>query len=128
MNCRGCGNKAAYHTRSYVDRSGIQEVCNVCGDLSLADSAVPDVYLGKGGKNFANLCDDMGRPYEISSKRQKAAVMKKLGVSEAGDTVNGAPYGTKTWIEGSREHRRKQFDKERPKLREIYKEWRERRG
>lgn len=85
------------------------------------------MYLGHVGQKFENLCDDMGRPYEITSKRQKKQVMDRLGVSEAGDRVNGAPYGSKTWIEGTREFRRKQFDNERPKIRETLRQWKEKR-
>lgn len=87
---------------------------------------LPDVYFSGRSTSFENLCDTMGRPYEISSKRQKKEVMARLGVQEAGDRVNGAPYGTKSWVEGSRGYRRKQFDQDRPMIRETLRRYRER--
>lgn len=122
MICRGCSQES-HHVRTIVDKNGeFYDICaNAnCGQLSSMDAYVPDVYLKSSGQKFANLCDEMGRPYEISSKRHKKEVMDKLGVSEAGDTVNGAPYGSKTWVEGSRDYRRKQFERDRPMIRETY--------
>lgn len=81
---------------------------------------LPDVYLEKSGQKFANLTDKMGRPYEITSKRHKKRVMDSLGVQEAGGTFNGAPFGTKTWVDGTRAYRKKQFEKDRPMIREAY--------
>lgn len=125
--CRSCGREAT-HIRTVVEGDTLLDQCDHpdCGNLAMVDSGVPDVYLKRAGQKFDNLCDSMGRPYEIQSKRHKQEVMDRLGVSEAGGTVNGAPYGTKSWIEGSREMRRKQFDVERPKIRRIVQEWRER--
>lgn len=118
-----CGNQNAYQKRIYTDREGIQEICDQCGTLSVGDAATPDVYLAHSGQKFKNLCDDMGRPYEIRSKRHKKEIMDKMGVQEAGDLVNGAKYGSKSWVEGSRDYRRRQFDKERPMIRENYKRY-----
>lgn len=124
MMCRSCSSEA-YSIRTVVQEGTFVDFCDRCSDVRI--EGVPDVYLGHVGQKFANLCDDMGRPYEISSKRQKKEVMDRLGVSEAGDRVNGAPYGSKTWIEGTREFRRKQFDKERPMIRETLRRWKEKR-
>lgn len=122
MTCNTCGNMKAYHIRSAWDGERLRDFCDAatCGNLDMAGAGIPDVYLPRGGMKFANLCDDMGRPYEITSKRQKAEVMRKLGVSEAGDRVQGAPYGGKDWTEGTREHRRKSFEKDRATVREVY--------
>lgn len=117
--CKGCGNEVPYSKRIYKD----VEVCNMCGDVSCSDAATPDVYLAHAGQKFSNLCDDKGNPYEIQSKRHKKEVMDKLGVREAGDLMHGAPYGTKSWIEGTRDVRRKAFEKERPMIRETYKRY-----
>lgn len=119
-NCAGCGNMDPIHTITSFAYGEKYERCEACGATGDGLPTLPDVYFTGKTQKFANLCDDMGRPYEITSKRQKAQVMRQLGVSEAGDLVNGAPYGTKTWQEGSREYRRKQFDKDRPKIRETY--------
>lgn len=122
MICRGC-NQESHQVRTIVDGGQFYDSCPRCSDLSSMDAYMPDAYLGHIGQKFESLCDDMGRPYEIQSKRHKKEVMDRLGVSEAGDRVNGAPYGTKSWIEGTRDYRRKQFDKERPAIRETYKRY-----
>lgn len=97
-------------------------MCDACG-LEGAGPTIPDVYFTHSGQKFANLCDKMGRPIEITSKRHKKEVMDKLGVQEAGDRVHGATYGGKSWIEGSRDYRKRQFEKERPVIRETYKRY-----
>ncbi len=101
--CRGCGNTEAYHKRAVWFDGDVEEVCDKCG----------------------NLTDKMGRPIEIQSKRHKKEVMDRLGVSEAGDKVGGRDYGSTSWIEGSRDYRKRQFAKERPALRKIFKDWKE---
>lgn len=125
MHCNGCGNTKAYHIRSVWDGAGLVDFCDskTCGNLDESGVGIPDVYLPRGGMKFENLCDDMGRPYEVSTKREKANVMRQLGVSEAGDRVHGAPYAPKDWIEGTRETRRKSFEQDRPKIREIYRQY-----
>jgi len=122
--CRGCGRQAI-HLRTIIDGNNVVEMCDhpECGDLPMLDAGIPDVYLARIGQQFQNLTDDMGRPIEIQSKRHKKEVMDKLGVQEAGGTFKGARFGTKTWIDGSREYRRRQFDNERPQIRETYKRY-----
>lgn len=125
MICRGCGNPEAYHKHGVWNDGEIEETCNACSNLRLSDAGSPDVYFSHIGQKFDNLTDKMGRPIEIQSKRHKKQVMDKLGVREAGHTVNGVPYGTKTWNEGTRAYRKKQFDKERPMIRETLRKWKE---
>lgn len=124
MICKTCGNQEAWHVVSAFDTQAdsIVDCCDACG-LEGAGAGVPDVYLARTGQTFANLCDETGRPYEITSKRHKKEVMDRLGVSEAGDRMNGAPFGTKSWVEGSRAWRKKQFDKDRPAIREMYRRY-----
>lgn len=124
--CRGCGREAT-HIRTIVEGDELIDQCERpdCGNLSMVDTGVPDVYLARAGQTFQNLTDKTGRPIEIRSKRHKKAVMDQLGVREAGETVNGAPFGTKSWIDGSRAVRRREFEKERPKIRETLKRWKE---
>lgn len=121
MSCRNCKSEKSWHVITIFDPQADQFIdqCDQCG-LEGAGGGVPDVYFKRSGQEFANLTDDMGRPIKIESKRHKAEVMKALGVSEAGDRVNGAPYGTKTWTEGTRDGRKKTFERDRPKIREIY--------
>lgn len=125
MICNSCGNKEAYHVRTIYDDGEMIDCCNDCARLSSISAGVPDVYLGHVGQKFANLTDKLGNPIEIRSKRHKKEVMDSIGVSEAGDRVNGAPYGSKDWISGSRDVRRKQFENERPRIREALKRWKE---
>lgn len=127
MICRTCNNQNAYHIRTIIDDGQPFDLCDrsECGNLSMADAGVPDVYLGRLGQTFENLTDKMGRPYEIRSKRHKKEVMDRLGVSEAGGTVHGAPYGSKNWIDGTRDYRRRQFEKDRPGIKESLRRWRE---
>lgn len=125
MTCENCGNQSAYTKQIVSSSEGTWEYCDRCGTTG-SYANIPDVYLGRSGQQFQNLCDKMGRPYEIQSKRHKKEIMDKLGVREAGGTVNGAPFGTKSWIDGSREYRRRQFEKERPMIQKTLKEWKER--
>ncbi len=123
--CRGCGNTEAYHKRAVWFDGDVEEICDKCGNLPMIDAYVPDAYVGHIGQTFQNLTDKMGRPIEIQSKRHKKEVMDRLGVSEAGDKVGGRDYGSTSWIEGSRDYRKRQFAKERPALRKIFKDWKE---
>ena len=108
MICQGCHNESAYQVHGwYDDKAGYKEVCDRCGNLSSTDAPIPDVWWN-------------GRPYyseslqcELTSRSQKARVMKEKGVSELGSQK----LGNKSWIEGSRENRKKQFDKDRPHIR-----------
>ncbi len=99
---------------------GRSECCDKCGATGDGQAMLPDVFLERSGQRFANLCDKMGTPYTITSKRHKKRVMNELGVQEAGGTFNGAPYGTRTWVDGTRAYRKKQFEKDRPMIREAY--------
>lgn len=125
MICRNCGNENAYHVRTIVEDGEMIDLCNLadCGNLSISDAGSPDVYLARAGQQFKNLCDDMGRPIPIQSKRHKKEVMDRLGVQEAAGTVNGQRFGSKSWVEGTRDYRKKSFDKDRPKIREVYKQY-----
>lgn len=125
MTCGGCLNEA-YHIHGEFIENQYMECCEKCGNVSSADAPVQDVYWPGREHTNPQLCDDMGKPYQLRSKGHKAAIMKQLGVSEVGDKVRGAPYtGQSSWAEGTREYRKKNFEKDRPELRRIYKEWRE---
>lgn len=124
MTCGGCYEEA-YHIHGEFVGSEYVECCEKCGGISSADAAIPDVYWPGHVHTNPQLCDDMGRPYELRTKGHKAAIMKQLGVSEAGDKVRGAPVSGKTWAEGTQEYRKRNFEKDRPEIRRIYKEWKE---
>jgi hypothetical protein len=116
MICQGC-HQEAYQVHGWYDvKFGYQEICDKCGEVSSSDAPVHDVFWN-------------GRPYysesldcEFTSRSQKARVMKEKGVTELGSEK----LGNKSWTEGSREYRRKQFEKDRPMIRELQKQYRER--
>lgn len=118
--CTNCGNKNAYHTRSWYNGQleRIEQVCNNCG-LDGAGETVPDVYLPRSGMTFQALCDKTGKPIPIQSKQHKQQVMNELGLRECPDRISSP----KTWIEGSREYRKRNFEEARPKIREAFKQY-----
>lgn len=118
MTCQGC-RQECYQTHGWCDKQeGYIEVCNNCGDLRSSDVPVHDVFWN-------------GRPYysealgvEFTSRSQKARVMKEKGVTELGSQK----IEPKSWTEGSREYRKRQFEKDRPKIRELYRQYLNNRG
>lgn len=111
--CQGC-KKESHHIHGYCDEYGqYQECCAGCGGLYSTDASVPDVFWN-------------GKPYysealgiEFTSRSQKARVLKERGLSELGNQT----LGQKTWVEGSREYRKKNFEKDRPMIREHYRRY-----
>ena len=86
MNCSGCGTDVAVIVRLTPTVSGLLENCDICSDLKMSAGARPDVYIGsKGGlQTDMNLCDKKtGEPIPFSTKREKAAIMKNLGVVQS---------------------------------------------
>ena len=91
MKCGGCSNEHAYHIVYRGEGSGLVECCDRCGNLG--SISVPDVYLGPGGgvRVEENLADPKtGKPIPFQTKKEKAEIMKMLGVREAGDRFHGA--------------------------------------
>lgn len=87
MVCDACGNPEARRLRYRL--SGGQ-CCDRCGSLS--NYSVPDVYFA-GPYRDPNLVD-VRKPQHrdgtwIESRRQKADLMARLGVMEAGDKRHG---------------------------------------
>lgn len=92
MLCEGCGNKTAVRVRVGYNKDGTKwEVCDECGRVPPV--WLPDVYLESGGgvrTNEALWNREKNKPFEYTTKREKAAIMKMLNVSEAGDHNHGA--------------------------------------
>lgn len=120
--CSSCGSFEWYEIRTMIEGTDVLDCCSNCPKPVQVDG-VPDVYLSHVGQTFENLTDKMGHPIEIQSKQHKKRVMADLGVREAGDRVNGATYGSKSWTEGTKAWRSKQFDKDRPMIRENIKRY-----
>jgi len=95
VHCDTCKSDRAAIIRIKFVEAGKIEYCDMCSDLTINKGAIPDVYLpSKGGiQTEENLCDPKTResvPY--SSKREKAAVLKRLGLrqSELAERTRGA--------------------------------------
>lgn len=88
MKCGGCGNEEATHVRiRYTDNRERIEVCDRCGNL--AGYALPDASCPNGGYFDENLADtDHRKGQWVRSKEHKAALLKQLGLEEAGSTRN----------------------------------------
>ncbi len=97
MNCGNCGNAKAYKT---VSGNG-WEYCDRCGEVPSVGLA--DVYFD--GKEEHGLADDptTGRARVFGSRGEKARYLKERNLSEAGDTVHGAPPSA-TSLENRREY------------------------
>lgn len=101
-----------------IEGTEIYDHCSQC-HIPVQTSGVPDVYLPRSGMTFQALCDKSGNPIPIQSKRHKQQVMNELGLREHPDRLSS----NKTWIEGSREYRKRNFEEARPKIRESYKQY-----
>ena len=83
MKCETCGNPYAARVRIGYQKGIKYELCDACGKIPAM--WMPDIYLGtKGGlQTDPNICDDKGNEIPFSSKREKAAIMKTLGLRQA---------------------------------------------
>lgn len=93
MNCKGCGNQAAFHTTAWYDKAAdkIVEICDRCGGSRRGEIPTePDVYWPGQAHYNANICDEMGRPVLLTSRKHKAEVMKQRNLQEAGDRHHGS--------------------------------------
>src|SRR5260221_14377582 len=91
--CETCGSVTYYHYVVKVSIKGERlQFCNNCKQMAIPNLA-PDVYFdpSKGrSQTDPNLCDRYTGPIPFSSKREKAAIMKHLGLREAGDKDHGS--------------------------------------
>lgn len=115
--CRNCQSVRYSTMRTWYDNETQQmnDMCDRCGDFTPMTNA--DVF-------FVRPYTSKALNVEFTSKGQKAAYLKANGLSEAGDR---GTMSEKSWTEGTREHRKKEFDRvDRPKIREAIRTWRER--
>jgi len=95
--CDACKNEKAYHVKIKVSKEGHrEEMCDRCSSEKLPMSY--DVFLGEGGglRQEENLSDPAtGKPIPYTTKGEKAAIMKKLGLHEVGDRSHGMRVETK---------------------------------
>lgn len=85
MVCDSCGNRAA--TR--ISYSKGKEACDKCGDIG--SFKFSDVFF-KSSYFDPNLSDPVKSPFgtHITSREQKARVMKECGLKESGDRKHGS--------------------------------------
>ena len=90
MICDECGaNSRHLRYRYSQDGERTERGCDEC--LTLKRPTVNDVYYKTGETSHPHIWDkENGRPYTYNSRSEKAAIMKKLNISEAGDPVRGA--------------------------------------
>lgn len=91
--CDTCGSTDYYYWRSVVSGNGNRsQFCSDCSSGGVP-SLSPDVYFdsSKGANQIdPNLADRYTGPIPFSSKREKAAILKRLGLREAGDKEHGS--------------------------------------
>lgn len=95
LHCDGCNTDLAHRIQIKFEENeegNLEkvEICDMCG--SVGNASVPDIYF-KGAELNQNITDRLGRPIPLTSRRQKAEVMKKLGYQEAGDFHHGSRIG-----------------------------------
>lgn len=92
MVCRSCHNPNAYAVKTTLEGNALVDVCNECGNLSLAN--VTDCYVPPGGMHFEGLSHpDYPESYGgtfCATKQEKAYYLKKYGLQEAGDARHGS--------------------------------------
>lgn len=91
--CQGCGNPHWFHSKITFGKHGMREECDRCSSVTFSGN--PDVYFRESYLDPNLLDPDSKNPQDwkgthIHSRQQKADLMKKLGVREAGDRVRGA--------------------------------------
>lgn len=93
--CKTCGSTDYYYWRLVVPSNPGEssfEQCSNCCDGKIPNLS-PDVYFdARKGANQTdpNLCGRDGVPIPFSSKREKAAIMKSLKLTEGGDKKHGS--------------------------------------
>jgi len=107
MDCGTCGTDRAAIVRFTPTKYGMLEQCDLCSRVKVSDGASPDIYLGsKGGlQTEENIQDPKTRqPISFSSKREKAAAMKRLNLEQAPSSE--AHHGSRPAFEGPRGKRK----------------------
>lgn len=90
--CGTCGAISYHYWRVTFANGERWESCSECSKEGTPNLS-PDVYFdrSKGANQIdPNLCDRYTGPIPFSSKREKAAIMKRLGLQEDGDKKHGA--------------------------------------
>jgi hypothetical protein len=92
FHCDGCDRNRDFWTDYGImivtESKEVKRICRICRRPAVG---LPDVYWD--GKPEINLADDptTGKPRVFASKQEKANYLKRKGLTEAGDSVHGAP-------------------------------------
>ncbi len=90
--CASCGATNYYHWAIAYTSQGNFESCSECSKEG-TPALSPDVYFDSKQGSFQvdpNLADRYTGPIPFSSKREKAAILKRLGLQEDGDKKHGS--------------------------------------
>jgi hypothetical protein len=90
--CQTCGAADYFYMRVAYAPEGRFETCSECKERGSLPNVLPDVYFdpSKGANQTdPNLCDRYKGQIPFSSKREKAAILKNLGLRECGDKEHG---------------------------------------
>ena len=116
--CSSCGSLDWYEIRTMMEGTQVYDWCSNCPEPVKGIEGVPDAFMPRLGMTFEALCDTMGKPVPIQSKRHKQEVMDQLGVRECPERLKG-----NSWVDGTRNYRKRQFEKDRPMIRENYRRY-----
>jgi len=102
--CETCKSTTYFYWRTRFDANGDRtQYCSDCFSGTVP-SLSPDVYFdpSKGANQIdPNLCDRYTGPVPFSSRREKAAILKRLGLQEDGDKRHGSRnydrHSSKQW-------------------------------
>ena len=112
IECKVCHDPYPGTVRSAYENGEVVDLgCDRCLGVQ---ATIHDVYFRRPYTSEA-----LG--VEFTSKAQKAHYLKENNISEVGDRS----MSRTNWIDGTREYRKKQFDKDRPVIREIWRKFRE---
>lgn len=82
--CRTCGSLDYNRSRIFYEGNTLREFCNKCTELG--NIWLPDQYLPGGVREQTdpNICNpETGKPIPFSTKREKAIIMRQLGIKYA---------------------------------------------
>ncbi len=96
--CGTCGAVSYHYWRMTFANGEKYSSCSECSKTGTPNLS-PDVYFdsSKGANQIdPNICDRYTGPIPFSSKREKAAILKRLGLQEDGDKRHGGRNFDKT--------------------------------
>ncbi len=109
MTCNRCHNAQAWHIKSVYDNGLMVDCCDRCGVSGTFYS--PEVYFKEPYWDPHLGSEEDPGPKYITSREQKALLLKKNNLREAGDRVHGATSFDPKYSRTAHENFRKQQEK-----------------